>query len=83
MTPDSETGKVHIVKVTSYKTIVPHPFVKWYRHPVWWWKMRFLRQDIRYLEKHESPLAARMRHEIERREYETFLIGKDLSHGRD
>lgn len=71
------------VKVTTYTTIIPHPFVKFWRHPVWWWKMRFLRRDHRYLAKHESPLAQKMRNELERREYETFLIGKDLNYGRD
>jgi hypothetical protein len=35
------------IKVRVVTQIIPHPFVKPWRHPVWWWKMRHLRRDLR------------------------------------
>lgn len=35
--------------------IVKGPFCKWYRNPIWWWKMRHLRADIKTLEDEIGP----------------------------
>lgn len=45
-------GKMHI---TVHHSIIPHPFVPPWRHPVWWWKMRHFRKDIRALEADIHP----------------------------
>lgn len=58
-------------KPVKVKSIVMGPFVKPWRHPVWWWKMRHMRRDIRVLDQINPDLSSRMR-EIED---EHFLKG--------
>lgn len=60
---------------TDYRTnvtTVKGPFCKWYRNPIWWWKMRHLRADIRLLEDEVSPEFSKRMRELED---EAFLRG--------
>jgi hypothetical protein len=53
-------------------SILPSPFCSPWRHPIWWWKMRHLRADIRLLEAEVDPAFSRRMRELED---EAFLNG--------
>lgn len=61
--------ELEVVKVES---VIPHPFCSPWRHPIWWWKMRHLRADIRLLEDEVDPAVSRRMRELEE---EAFLTG--------
>lgn len=52
--------------------IVKGPFCKWYRNPIWWWKMRHLRADILLLESEMDPELSRRMQALEE---QAFLNG--------
>lgn len=52
--------------------IVKGPFCKWYRNPIWWWKVRHLRADIELLESEVDPAFSKRMRELED---EAFLNG--------
>lgn len=52
--------------------IVKGPFCKWYRNPIWWWKMRHLRADIQLLEDEVDPAVSQRMRELEE---QAFLMG--------
>lgn len=52
--------------------IVKGPFCKWYRNPIWWWKMRHLRADTLLLEAEVDPAFSKRMRELED---EAFLVG--------
>lgn len=61
-------------RVYKIEGIVPSPFCSPFRHPIWWWKLRKLRADIRELEKSIHPT---IRAKMEAIEDEAFLYGRD------
>jgi hypothetical protein len=65
------------LKVKVVKTIIPGPFCSPFRRPIWWWKMRHMRADIRAMEKENalSPLPLHIKRAIERAEHDAFLNG--------
>lgn len=58
--------------VHSLESVIPHPFCSPWRHPVWWWKLRHLRADIRLLEEEVDPAFSQRMRELED---EAFLNG--------
>lgn len=48
-------------KVVKVKSIVKGPFCSPWRHPIWWWKMRHMRADIRVLDQINPDLSSKMR----------------------
>jgi len=59
--------------VHTLPAIIKGPFVPFWRHPIWWWKMRHLRADIRLLESEVDPAFSKRMRELED---EAFLYGK-------
>ena len=37
-----------------------NPWVKWYRHPIYWWKWRHFRKDVKVMEAAVDPDFKRM-----------------------
>jgi hypothetical protein len=58
--------------VVKIECIVKGPFCKWYRNPIWWWKMRHLRADILLLESEVDPAFSKRMRELENK---AFLNG--------
>lgn len=56
----------------SLPGIMPSPFCSPWRHPIWWWKLRHLRADIRLLEEEVDPRFSKRMRELED---EAFLKG--------
>lgn len=56
----------------DFPGIVKGPYCKWYRNPIWWWKMRHLRADIELLESEVDPAISRRMQELEE---QAFLVG--------
>lgn len=54
------------------ESIIPSPFCSPWRHPIWWWKLRHLRADIRLLEAEVDPAFSRRMRELEN---DAFLNG--------
>lgn len=44
---------LNVVKVEILPCL--NPYVKWYRHPIWWWKWRHFRHDVKVLEEAVDP----------------------------
>lgn len=40
-----------------------NPYVKWYRHPIWWWKWRHFRRDVKVMEEAVDPEFRQKFHE--------------------
>lgn len=50
--------------------IIKGPFCKWYRNPIWWWKMRHFRADIKTLKRiAPGPLVTARLRELEVRAF--------------
>lgn len=56
----------------AFSGILPSPFCSPFRHPIWWWKFRHLRADIRLLEEEVDPALSKRMRELED---EAFLNG--------
>lgn len=61
------------LEVKKVDSIVPSPFCSFWRHPIWWWKLRHLRADILLLESEVDPRFSRRMRELED---EAFLNGR-------
>lgn len=59
--------------VVEVECIVKGPFVRWWQHPIWWWKMRHLRRDVLLLEAEIDPRYSRRMRQLEDN---AFLNGK-------
>lgn len=45
-----------------------NPYVKWYRHPIWWWKWRHFRHDVKVMEEAVDPeFRDKFNEELERK----------------
>lgn len=62
------------IGVRVVASIIPGPFVKVWRHPVWWWKMRHLRADLQSLQC-DFPGGAEWARQIREEEDRAFLYG--------
>lgn len=65
-------------KTYTIKSVIPSPFVSFWRHPVWWWKMRHLRADLRHEEKKiaADPARAALVAEFNERLEHELLFGQ-------
>lgn len=64
------------LKVTAVPAIIKGPFCKWYRNPIWWWKMRHLRHDIAlYQDELGGMISAEMERKLVELEDDLFLNG--------
>lgn len=59
-------------RIWKVESIIPQPFCSPWRHPIWWWKFRHLRADIKLLEAEVDPRFSRRMRELED---EAFLNG--------
>lgn len=49
-----------------------NPWVKWYRHPIYWWKWRHFRKDVKVLSEAVDPeFKRKFNEELDR----VFLFG--------
>ena len=51
--------------VVEVECIIKGPFVRWWQHPIWWWKLRHLRADTLLLEDEVDPRVSRRMRELE------------------
>lgn len=51
-----KNDKPELIGVISVE-ILPclNPYVRWYRHPIWWWKWRHFRHDVKVMEEAVDP----------------------------
>ncbi len=42
-------------QVTEIPTIIKNPHCSPWRHPIWWWKMRHLRHDVKVMSEAVDP----------------------------
>lgn len=66
-----EFGDGVVGRVYRIEGIMPSPFCSPWRHPIWRWRLRHLRKDIRVLDKVNPDFTTRLR-ELED---EVFLYG--------
>lgn len=52
---------IGVVKVEILPCL--NPYVKWYRHPIWWWKWRHFRKDVKVMEEAVDPEFRQKFHE--------------------
>jgi hypothetical protein len=58
----------------AFRSIMPSPFCSPWRHPIWWWKLRHLRHDIRVLNE-VNPETSLVATELNRRLDDAFING--------
>lgn len=58
----TDNGKI-VTKALS--SIIPTPFCSPWRHPIWWWKMRHWRHDIKVMNEAVDPEFSQKLRELE------------------
>lgn len=72
-TVHNDNSKTEFISMPS---IIPTPYCRWFEHPVWWWKMRHLRADIKFHQDAlDGMLSADMQRRLNELEDEAFLNG--------
>lgn len=70
----TDEGSLTVHKLPS---ILPTPLCSPWRHPIWWWKLRHLRADLRLREEElgNDPAAAALNNMLEKKMNDAFLNG--------
>lgn len=75
MTPSINTAEI-TVKVVMIPSIIPTPYCNPFRHPIWRWKMRHMRRDLKQQQRELGldPLSEKVMQRLE----EAMFLGEDI-----
>jgi hypothetical protein len=68
----SDNLEPHVFKM---RAIIQPLGGRWWRNPIYWWKMRHLRADLRYYEETQTEVGKALANKFEEKMEEQFLFG--------